>query len=273
MSLTTIDVAGLKFPEGPRWHDGALWFSDQCGGAVRRLESDGTAVTVAAVDWPSGLGFRSDGDLLVATMNSCEVLRVASSGAVSRYADLSSHGAHLNDMYVGPDDRAYVDVYREDWRTGAIVMIDGDSISVVATDLAFPNGLAITPDDRTLIVSETYGERLTAYDVATNGLLSNRRIWASLPGRYPDGLCLDAGGAVWVASYRSDEFIRVREGGEIVDTVNAAGGWALAPCLGGDDARTLYLCSSRTNNARYLAGDAEGYLAAVTVEIPGVARP
>jgi sugar lactone lactonase YvrE len=270
---TLIDIEDLRFPEGPRWHDGALWFSDQCAGVVRRVSGAGAVAVVAEIERPSGLGFLSDGDLLVATMHSCRLLRVARDGAISEYADLSSYCSHLNDMYVGPTGRAYVNAYGDAWNVGDLVLVDGSEVSIAATELAFPNGVAITPDERTLIVSETYGECLTGYDVAADGSLSHRRVWAPLPGRYPDGLCLDAEGAAWVASYRADEFIRVREGGEIVETVTAVGGWALAPCLGGDTGHTLYMCSSRTNNQRYLAGQGDGFLAHREVAVEGVGRP
>lgn len=269
---TRIVVADLRFPEGPRWHDGSLWFADQCAGFVRRVGVDGAVTVVAELEWPSGLGFLPDGDLLVTTMRSRQLMRV-SSGVVTTQLDLSSYGSHLNDMYVGLDGRAYLDAYGDERDDGKLLLVDGDNVSVVATGLAFPNGLAITPDETTLIVSETFAECLTAYDVAADGSLSNRRVWAPLPGRFPDGLCLDAEGLVWVASYQTDEFIRVREGGEIVDVVHGSGGWALAPCLGGSDGRTLFMCSSTTTLERYLSGDGEGFLDHTEVKVGGVGRP
>lgn len=271
--MPRIDVAGLRFPEGPRWRDGELWFADQCGGQVRRVSASGEVSIVAGLEWPSGLGWLPDGDLLVTTMRSCQLMRVSPDGAVSTHLDLSSHTSHLNDMYVGTDGRAYLDGYGEARDDGKLLLVEGDDVSVVATGLAFPNGLAITADERTLTVSETFAERLTAFDVAADGTLSNRRVWAPLPGRFPDGLCLDAEGAAWVASYRTDEFIRVREGGEIVDVVHGSGGWALAPCLGGADGRTLYMCSSSTTLERYLDGDAEGFLEDHVVQVAGIGRP
>jgi sugar lactone lactonase YvrE len=176
-------------------------------------------------------------------------------------------------MYVGPDGRAYLDAYGEARDDGTLLLVEGGNVSVVATGLAFPNGVAITPDEKTLIVSETFAECLTAYDVAADGSLSNRRVWAALPGRFPDGLCLDAEGLAWVASYQTDEFIRVREGGEIVDVVHGSGEWALAPCLGGPDGTTLYMCSSTTVLERYIAGDASGSLERCEVAVSGVGRP
>src|SRR5436190_849227 len=126
-----ISVSGLKFPEGPRWHDGALWFSDQLGGAIRRLSGDGDVEVVAEVDRPSGLGFIADGTLLVATMTTTKVLSVRD-GVVSEHVDLSAYGAHLNDMFVDPAGRAYVDAYGDDWNAGDLLLVDTDGSVTVA---------------------------------------------------------------------------------------------------------------------------------------------
>jgi sugar lactone lactonase YvrE len=228
---------------------------------------------VATLERPSGLGFGPDGSLLVATMASCRVMRVSAEGAVTEHADLSGHGAHLNDMFVDAQGRAYVDSYGADWKNGDLLLVDDGEVRVAAGGLAFPNGVAITPDGRTLLVDETLGAQITAFDVAADGSLSNRRVWAPVPGKSPDGLCLDADGAVWVASYLTGEFLRVRAGGTVTETISVAGRWALACALGGDDGRTLYLCSAETDQKRYFAGDAVGHLEAVHVEVPGVGRP
>jgi sugar lactone lactonase YvrE len=272
--LVNVVVPDLKFPEGPRWHDGALWFSDQLGGVVRRLTEDGEIEVVARIDRPSGLGFSSDGALLVATMDSRKLLSVRGDDTID-HADLTAYGKHLNDMYVDPQGRAYVDAYGDDWFAGDLLLVDTDgSVGVAAKDLAFPNGVSVTPDGSTLVVAETMAARITAFDVSTDGSLGNRREWASLPGRYPDGLCLDAEGAAWVASYLTGEFLRVREGGEILETIQLpAGCWALAPALGGMDGRTLYLCSGETDQERYFAGDSVGHLQTCRVDVSGVGRP
>jgi sugar lactone lactonase YvrE len=268
-----IEVPGLMFPEGPRWHDGALWFSDQLGGTVRRLDDDGTLRVVLEIDRPSGLGFRADGSLLAATMATAEVVRVHD-GVVKDRVPLGAYASHLNDMYVDPSGRAYVDAYGDDWSAGDLLLVEPDgSVTVAAKELAFPNGVAVTPDGTTLLVSETMAARITAFDVGADGMLSNRRVWAALPDRAPDGLCLDADGAVWVASYLTGEFLRVCEGGEVVDHLEVPGRWALACALGGADGRTLFLCSAETDQERYFAGDAIGHLEKCRVDVAGVGRP
>jgi sugar lactone lactonase YvrE len=267
-----IAVEGLKFPEGPRWRDGVLWLSDQLGGKVRRIVGEQVDV-VAEIERPSGLGFLTDGSLLVASMSTCQVLRVDGNN-VKVHADLSAHAAHLNDMYVDKQGRAYVDAYGEDWNAGDILLVDGERpVHAAAKQLAFPNGVAVTPDGSTLLIAETFGACITAFDVAGDGSLSGRRVWAPLPDRMPDGLCLDAEGAVWVASYLTGEFVRVREGGEVTDRHTVDGRWAMACALGGDDGRTLFLCSAETDQDSYFRGEAVGHLETVWVEVPGVGRP
>jgi sugar lactone lactonase YvrE len=269
-----IAIDGLKFPEGPRWHDGALWLSDQLGGGIHRVDAAGGVTTVATVERPSGLGFLSDGSLLAATMANCRVVRVSPAGEVTEQVDLSAHGAHLNDMFVDDLGRMYVDAYGEDWNAGDLLLVDGGEVRVAAGGLAFPNGVTTTPDGATLLIAETFAAQITAFDVAPDGGLSGRRVWASIPDKAPDGLCLDAEGAVWVASYLQGEFLRVREGGEITDTLTSPPGrWAMACALGGDDGRTLYLCSAETDQRGYFEGRAVGHLETVRVEVPGVGRP
>jgi len=265
----------LKFPEGPRWHDGALWFSDQLGGRVLRL-GGGTIETQLELGRPSGLGFLSDGTVRVATMEPPEIVDVSIRASGRRHADLSSFGNHLNDLVVDRFDRTYVDVYQNygERPNGTLVLVDPEGRTrVVAEQLAFPNGITVTPDGTVLIVSETFASCLTAFDVTTDGSLHNRRIWADLPGTHPDGLCLDAEGAVWVASFLEGEFLRVTEGGTITDRIVVADRWALSCCLGGDDDRTLFLCTAKTTQRDYLRGRAVGYIDAHRVEVQGVGCP
>jgi sugar lactone lactonase YvrE len=174
-------------------------------------------------------------------MNDPSIVRIDDTTA-TEVVDLQSTTRHLNDMFVGPDGRIYIDAYDDhfDRTTHRLLLVaPGSEPVVVAAPLDYPNGVAITLEGRTLIVSETFGTKLTAFDVETDGTLTARRVWAELPrGTHPDGLCIDATGAVWVASYLSGEFLRVREGGEVLRTVSFDGRWALSCSLGGDDGRS-----------------------------------
>lgn len=275
--VTEIDVPGLKFPEGPRWRDGAWWISDQLGDRILQVRPDGSSEVVCEMRRPSGLGFLADGSLLAARMEEPSLLRVTD-GTVEEVVDLRSTTAHLNDMFVGPDGRAYLDAYDDvfDRSTHRLLMVrlDQPAVVVVAEPLAYPNGIAVTPDGRTLIVSETFGGQLTAFDVQPDGSLDGRRAWATLPrGTHPDGLCLDERGDVWVASYLSGEFLHLREGGEVLHRLAFPGRWALSCSLGGDDGRTLLLCTAETSQDDYFAGRSVGHLDTARVEVAGVQRP
>ena len=145
---------------------------------------------------------------------------------------------------------------------------------MVARDVVYPNGITTTPDGTTLLVAETFGGRITAFDGRSRRHVGARRTWAELPaGAHPDGLCLDANGDVWVASYLAGEFLHVREGGEVLDRVSFAGRWAMSCCLGGDDGRSLLLCTAETTQDDYFAGRSVGHLDVVRVDVPGVERP
>jgi sugar lactone lactonase YvrE len=242
----------LAFPEGPRWYEGWLWFSDVTNRRVERVDVEGRREVVATFDdRPSGLGFLPDGSLIVVAMTQRRLLRVAA-GKIEPYADLRDFGRDFaNDMVVDADGRAYVGVRSAALKPGfampeakdapdLVVMVDpSGNASIAAGQMVSPNGTVIAPDGRTLVIAETYAHRLTAYDRASDGTLSGRRIFAEVDGVYPDGICLDDDGAVWVGSPYSDEFVRVRDGGEITDRLSVQGGVACA--LGGDNRTTLFL--------------------------------
>jgi sugar lactone lactonase YvrE len=274
--LREVALAGLKFPEGPRWRDGSWWVSDQLAGTVHRVDEAGAVERVVDLDAPSGLGFLPDGALLVACMNDPRLVRVDGASA-DEVVDLRALAGHLNDMVVTPEGRAYVDVYDDhfDQSTHRLVMVTPEcDVSAVAGDVAYPNGITTTPDGTTLLLAETFGGRITAFAVDADGTLSDRRTWAELPaGTHPDGLCLDANGDVWVASYLAGEFLHVREGGEVLDLLSVAGRWAMSCCLGGDDGRSLLLCTAETTQNDYFAGRSVGHLDVVRVDVPGVGRP
>ena len=280
MSTHTL-FEGLSFGEGPRWHDGRLWLSDFHTHRVLAIDGDGGAETIVEVpNRPSGLGWLPDGRLLVVSMTDRKLMRLDSGGLVV-HADLGGIATgDCNDMVVDAEGRAYVGNFGYDFAGGeklrpatlALVTPDGVASSA-ADDLQFPNGTVITPDRSTLILGETFGRRLTAFDIAGDGALSNRRLWADLGNVTPDGICLDEAGGVWVADPTNSQCVRVVEGGEVTDRIPTQQG-CFACMLGGEDRRTLHLVTGR------LTGDVEGLLAelpgrveTVRVDTPGAGWP
>jgi len=251
-----IFLDGLCFGEGPRWHDGALWLSDMHAHEVQRISTDSRLETVCRVEhWPSGLGWLPDGDLLVVSMTDRRLLRW-DGRSLHTHADLSDLASfHCNDMVVDAAGRAYVGNFGFDLhaqkkpRPAEIICVEPNGAArVVATDMQFPNGSVITPDGATLIVGESWGARLSAFDIAPDGGLSNRRIWATQPdGALPDGICLDEAGGIWLASPSTNECLRQVEGGEITHRVAVDQG-AFACMLGGDDGRTLFILTAGSSD-------------------------
>lgn len=269
-------VDGLTYGEGPRWHDGALWFSDMHADAVRTLDPSGVLGLGAHAHHPSGIGWTPDGDLLVTTLHNAVLTRITSSGP-QVYCDLSAQGLSLNDMVTTPDGLVYVDVYTEQGAGaphGDIVLVTPEGEArVVAAGLLTPNGMAVTPDRSTLIASETFGHQLHAWSIEADGALSDHRVFADLGERSPDGLCLDAEGGVWVGCFLTGEFLRVVEGGEITDRVSTGKSWAVAPALGGPEMRTLYLVVNDTTFMGVATGDSKCRIEAVEVAVPGCGSP
>lgn len=280
MRRSRVLLSGLRFPEDPRWRDGRLWFSDMHDGRVIALGDAGQAETILTLDdEPSGLGWLPDGRLLVVSVRERKLLRREPDGRLALHADLSSVlPFNANDMVVDASGRAYVGNFGFDLNAGerpkpttlALVHPDG-RVAVAADDLSFPNGAVITPDGRTLILAETLAARLTAFDIAADGTLSKRRLWAQLDKAVPDGICLDAEGAIWVASPISQAFLRVREGGEIAERIGIETN-AYACMLGGADRRTLFLCTAEQHDPAK-TGTRRGRIEAVEVDVPGVGLP
>jgi len=280
--LRTV-VDGLAFAEGPRWHEGALWFSDMHAGTVFRCDAtSGATEVVAEVErLPSGLGWDPQGSLLVVSMIDRRLLRIGADGDLEEVADLSSLATfHCNDMVVDEQGRAYVGNFGFDFQSGetpigaVLARVDPDgTVSAAASDLMFPNGTVITPDGGTMIIGETFGARLTAFDISSNGSLSRRRVWAPMPaGAVPDGICLDAEGAVWAASPTSKDVIRLAEGGEVLDRVNTGRG-VYACMLGGEDGRTLFVCTAVGTDPAVTMAARSGRIEAVEVDVPRAGRP
>ncbi len=272
---------GFGFVEGPRWRDGRLWFSDMGSKQVLTVDLDGQVDEVCEVTArPSGIGWLPDGRMLVVSMNDRRILRLEADGPLVEHADLSElASAPCNDMVVDGRGNAYVGNPGYDMRnppsplpTAELVLVRADgSAAVVDREVLFPNGPAVTPDGRTLIVAETMGRRLTAFDIEEDGTLSNRRTFADLGSRLPDGIALDAEGAVWFADAGGDACVRVREGGEVTDVVDTGRG-CFACALGGPDRTTLFLLTGEGFSGEAMR-KRSGAIEVVDVTVPGAGTP
>ena len=270
----------LMFGEGPRWHEGALWFSDMHAHEVVRVELEGGRpdTVVHVPNRPSGLGFDPGGRLLVVSMNDKKLLRHVDAG-LEEVADMSAlAGGPCNDMVVDAKGRAYVGNFGFDTFGGApqqdtvlILVTPEGAVRAVADGLSFPNGTVVTPDGKTLIVGESRGLRLTAFDIEEDGSLSNRRLWADL-GVSADGIALDEEGCIWVASPRGPGFIRVAEGGEIKETIESDM-LAIACALGGEDRRTLFLLEAKEANPQKIEGRGNARIRYTRVDVAGAGIP
>lgn len=271
---------GLVFGEGPRWYSGRLWFSDMRDRKVIAADLQGDTQIVAEVPHrPSGLGFLPDGRLLIVSVADRKLLRKDPDG-LKVHADLEPYvTANLNDMVVDGLGNAYVGNqghrYDEPKCLGNICLVKpSGEVQIVATEMDFPNGTVISPDGRTMIIAETHGHRLTAFTVRSDGSLTNRRIFAQFEETVPDGIALDAEGAVWLGSYLTGEFLRVREGGEVTHRIKTPGRWAVACALGGNDRCILFLIQAETTlDMLATTGKSTGLIESVRVDTPGVGWP
>ena len=248
MSQMKSLLKNLIFPEGPRWHEGKLWFSDMHAHKVRTVDLNGRAEDIAEVPaWPSGLGWLPDGCLLIVAMTDRKLLRLEH-GQLKTHADISHLASfHCNDMVVDGKGRAYVGNFGYDLLSDApkkpaeLVLVNPDgSARVVADGLDFPNGTVETADGKTLIVGESMGHRLTAFNIADDGALTNRRVFAELGEGVPDGIALDAENAVWVASPLNRELLRVKQGGAVTDRIKCDS-MPIACALGGPSRKSLFV--------------------------------
>jgi sugar lactone lactonase YvrE len=247
MSEPRVILGGLAYVESPRWHDGRLWFAHWGTDEIIAVDLDGTSEVVA--HGPGGLGWSidwlPDGRLLVTGEG---LLRLEPDGSLVPHAELGDLAGDWNELVVDGRGNAYVNGRlfgpAADDPPGILAIVTPDGrVRQVGYGLAFPNGMVVTPDNRTLIVAESYAEGLTAYDIADDGTLSGRRVWAATPGDHPDGICLDADGAVWYADVGNGHCVRVREGGEVLETVALDRG-AFACMLGGPDGQTLFMLAA-----------------------------
>jgi sugar lactone lactonase YvrE len=277
-----ILLEGLAFGESPRWHDDKLWFSDMHAHWVMNVDLNGKAKKIVEVPGqPSGLGWLPNGRLLIVSMTDKWLLRLDKAGLVE-VADLSRLASgNCNDMVVDKQGRAYIGHFGFDlfspqpsFTTAEIIMVtpDGDK-RIVADKIMFPNGSVITPDGHTLIVAETFGKCLTAFRIESDGSLSKRRVWANLGDKIlPDGICLDAEGAIWCANAGGNEVVRVKEGGEVVGRIEVTTN-AIACMLGGPDRRTLFILTAGSTQPDECREKAGGRVEIIEVEVPGAGLP
>jgi sugar lactone lactonase YvrE len=252
MSELQILMSGLAFGESPRWHDGRLWVSDWSDREIIAVDPEGKSEIVVRLNFPSFqaicIDWLSDGRLLIVSARDGLLLCREPDGSLVTYADLSGlTDKGWNEIVVDGRGNTYVNgggfnlAAGEEFAPGIIALVATDgSARQVADGIAFPNGMAVTPDNSTLIVAESYANRLTAFDISPDGSLSNRRVWADLDGGFPDGICLDAEGAVWYGDVPNKCCVRVREGGEVLQTVELDRG-CFACMLGGVDRKTLFM--------------------------------
>jgi sugar lactone lactonase YvrE len=289
-------IGGLSFTECPRWRDGRLYISDFYTHRVLAVAMDGTAETVATIPGqPSGLGFLPDGRLLIVSMRDRKVLRRETDGSLIQHADLSRLAPwHCNDMLVDHDGRAWVGNFgfdvegSEPARNTVLICVESDGTAkIAADDLAFPNGTVLTPDGGTLIVAESLGNRLTAFSVAA-GSLAKRRTWAAFGESptsthtagllqevavAPDGICLDAEGAVWVADAMHSRLLRVAKGGRILEERKTDGVGVFACMLGGDDGRTLFASVAPTFHEPEASAHHRAAIWMTKVDVPHAGLP
>src|SRR3989442_7394001 len=247
-------MTGLAFGESPRWHDDRLWFSDWGAQEVIAVELEGKSEVITRIQsFPFCIDFLPDGRLLVVSARDRLLLRMEPDGSLMTHAILSSLSDHpWNEIVVDGRGNAYINNIGFDFpggkfATGIIALVTPDgSTRQVADGVAFPNGMVVTPDNATLIVAESYGKRLTAFDITADGGLSTRRVWADLGDGVPDGICLDAENAIWYGDVPNKRCVRVCEGGEVLQTVELDRG-CFACALGGADRRTLFMMATEWN--------------------------
>ena len=278
-----ILMTGLVFGEQPRWHENRLWFSDWGPQEVIAVDLEGKSeVILRGSSFPLCVDWLPDGRLLVVSAGDGLLLRREPDGSLVTHADLGaiSDPAAGNELVVDGRGNAYVNgggfdlMAGEEFAPGIVALVTPDgSARQVADGLAFPNGMAVTPDNSTLVVAESYAKRLTAFDIAADGGLSNRRVWADLGDGVPDGICIDAEGAVWYADVPNKRCVRVREGGEVLQTVDLDRG-CFACALGGSEGRTLFVMATEWNGpAKMFSGPRTGQVRAAEAPAPGAGWP
>jgi sugar lactone lactonase YvrE len=257
-------LTGLAFPESPRWHDGRLWFANWGTGEVIAVDANGVHEIVATVDTllPYSIDWLPDGRMLIVSGPEARVLRQEPDGRLVVHAELGDFGSGFNEIVVDAIGNAYVNggdfdpTADRDSANGVIVLVAPDgSTRQVADGIVFGNGMVITEDGSTLIVAESWANRLSAFDVSSDGRLSGRRVWADLEGGYPDGICMDSQEAIWYADVPNKRCVRVVEGGAVLETVDIDRG-AFSCVLGGSDGQQLFVAASIWRGFESMISDA-----------------
>jgi sugar lactone lactonase YvrE len=281
--LKTV-LTGLAFGESPRWHAHRLWLADWGAKEVIALDLEGKSEVMVRVGFPSFpmcIDWLPDGRLLIVSARDGLLLRRESDGSLVTHADLSAlrKGHPWNEIVVDGRGHVYInnqgfDFPGGEFAPGMIALLTPDgSARQVADGIAFPNGMLVTPDNSTLIVAESYGKKLTAFEIGADGSLSNGRVWADLGDGVPDGICLDQEGAVWYADVPNRRCVRVREGGEVLQTINLDRG-CFACTLGGQGRRTLFMVAREwSGTAKMADGSRTGQVLAAPAPAPGVGWP
>jgi sugar lactone lactonase YvrE len=273
-------ITGLVVGESPRWHDGRLWYANWGAQEIRTLDESGTGEVIARGPKPVGfsIDWLRDGALIVTGDD--RLLRRAGDGSFTTHADLSALGAGWNEVTVDGRGNVYVNSIgfrfgQEDFRPGTIAVVGRDgSAAQVADNIAFPNGMVITPDNSTLVIAESWSNKLTAFDIESDGSLSNRRVWAEVSG---DGICLDAEGAIWCSgvSGNTPECLRVREGGQVLERITLDRA-CFACMLGGEDGRTLFLMTAEWRGVERMGElfrSQTGQIQTMRVDVPHAGWP
>lgn len=272
-------MTGIALGESPRWHDGRLWFADWGTRELIAVDAEGAhEVMLTAPSIPFSIDWLPDGPLLLLSGGEGRLLRQEADGSLVAHADLSGlSDKPWNELVVDGRGNAYVngigfDFPEGEFAPGLVALVTPDGAArQVADNVAFPNGMAITPDNATLILAESYANQLTAFDIAADGSLENRRVWAAVDG-YPDGICLDADGAVWYADVPNQNCVRVREGGDVLQTVALDRG-GFACMLGGEDRRTLFMMANAWGEEGMAGGESTGQVLTIPAPAPGVGWP
>ena len=282
LSEVRIVLTGLGFGESPRWHDDRLWFCNWGMQEVVAVDLSGKSEIMARVPTsiPFSIDWRPDGQLLIVSGPERLLLRMEPDGSLATDADLSPIAEHgCNEIVVDGHGNVYVngggfDRPGQTVPSGIIALVSRDgSIRQVADGIAFPNGMAVTADNSTLIIAESHGKRLTAFNIAADGNLTNRRVWADLGDGVPDGICIDADGAVWYADVPNKRCVRVREGGEVLQAVNVDRG-CFACMLGGPERQTLFIMAAEWHGfEKMMEGLGTGQVVAIKAPAPGAGWP